>query len=72
MRRNYYHDFKFLEGVLEWYFGPRVSLSYRYIPGDPQKLSPLIAINGEIMARGSVPVNQILKYIENMGIERSD
>jgi len=70
VRRNYYHDYKFLEGVLEWYFGSRVSLNYRYLPNNSPTSSPLVTINGEIVAQGRIPANQIIEHIENMGIDR--
>lgn len=72
MRRNYYHDYKLLEGLLEWCFGSRVSLAYRYQAGGTGQPFPLVLVNGEVVERGRLSAGRIVDYIEGLGMRRLD
>lgn len=67
--RNYYHDYKLLEGILWWYFGEAVVLSYSCRPeaGPPY---PVVIAGGEVIARGRINADMIVKSLEDMGLER--
>jgi disulfide oxidoreductase YuzD len=70
VRRNFYPDFKYLEGLLNWYFGDRVALAYIYRPGGDPVSYPRIVVNGQVVARGKIPADAVVKYLEEMGVER--
>jgi len=72
VRRNYYPDYKYLEGLLGWYFGSRVSLSYCYQPGGDQSSYPRVVICGEVVSRGKIPAEMVVRYLEGEGVERLD
>lgn len=72
MGRNYYHEYKLLEGLLDWYFGPRASLSYHCRPDDTGSPLPVVLVNGEVVDRGRLSAARVVKYIEDMGIKRPD
>ncbi|MFZ5651446.1 MAG: hypothetical protein ACOY4I_11415 [Bacillota bacterium] len=69
MRRNYYHDYKLLEGILGWYFGEAVALSYSCRP-EAEPPFPAVLANGEVIARGRINADMIVKSLEDMGVER--
>ncbi|MBU4533174.1 MAG: hypothetical protein U1D96_05645 [Eubacteriales bacterium] len=72
MRRAVAHEYKLLEGVLGWYFGPSISLSYHYKPELQDKQLPVVLIDGVVFAEGRIPVNEVADYIESTGVTRLD
>lgn len=72
VRRNYYPDFKYLEGLLGWYYGSRVSLSYSYQPGGDQLSYPRVVIGGEVVARGKIDTGAVVSFLEGIGVERQE
>lgn len=72
MGRNYYHDYRLLEGLLQWYFGPVVSVSYRC---DPETAGPdglVVLVNGRLVDRGRLSPGVIVKHIGDLGVKRLD
>lgn len=65
-------NYKFLEGLLNWYFGPQVEVSYRLLSGQTDLISPSVTINGEVVSRGRIRADEIVKYIEGLGAKRLD
>lgn len=61
-----------MEGLLSWYFGSRVSLGYRYQPGGDQLSYPRVVVSGEVVARGKIPADTVVRYLEDIGVERLD
>lgn len=72
MRRNCYPDYRFLEGILKWYFGQEVSLSYRYEPEGKNINYPLVVVSGETIAEGKITAQEIVGYVERLGVKRLD
>ena len=70
--RNFYHDYKFLEGLLAWYFGEQVSLTYSCFPELDIARVPLVFINGELLQEGKLTSDLIVKQLETLGAERLD
>lgn len=57
---------------MSWYFGDLVTLEYIYRPGGDHMAYPEVAVNGEVVSRGKIPADKIVKYLEDMGAERLD
>ncbi|MFZ5645123.1 MAG: hypothetical protein ACOY46_16205 [Bacillota bacterium] len=72
MRRNCYPDYRYLEGILQWYFGQEVSLNYRYEPEDKKSSYPLVVVNGETIAVGKIPAEEVISFVERLGVKRLD
>ncbi|WP_128739143.1 hypothetical protein [Desulfocucumis palustris] len=64
------HQYKFVEALLQWYFGEQVSTSYRYdetVPG------VIININGETILEDAgyrINTDLLTKHLEDMGLKR--
>ncbi|MFZ5596549.1 MAG: hypothetical protein ACOY31_06010 [Bacillota bacterium] len=70
--RNFFHDYKLLEGLLQWYFGPQAILSYTFREGDPDIVSPTVLVDGKEAARGRIRSGEIVRFIEGLGLKRLD
>lgn len=55
-----------------WFFGDQVAVSYRCQPEDPGLPAPSVVIDGEVVARGRIPAEEIVRYIEKLGTSRLD
>jgi hypothetical protein len=57
-----------MEGVLKWYFGDQIAISYSYREGEP----PRITVNGKILREDYNHIDALVKYLEGLGLKRLD
>ncbi|MFZ5897859.1 MAG: hypothetical protein ACOYU7_01525 [Bacillota bacterium] len=72
MRSRISHDFKFLEGLLNWYFGPQVQVTYEYRPDSPDLVTPSVFINDRLVFCGALEADDLVKHLEGLGLKRLD
>ncbi|MGC7847453.1 hypothetical protein ACP3TJ_10420 [Desulforudis sp. 1088] len=72
MRSRISHDFKVLEGLLNWYFGPQVRFTYQYRPDTPGLVTPSVFIDGRLVFRGALEADDLVKHLEGLGLKRLD
>lgn len=72
MRSQVAHDYKFIEGLLNWYFGDQVVISYHYDSGAGGHIIPSVLVDDNVIFEGKIPANDLVKHLMNLGAVRLD
>lgn len=72
MRSQVAHDYKFITGLLNWYFGDQVTVGYQYDSDPGVHKIPSVLVDDVVIYEGKIPANDLVKHLMNLGATRLD